>query len=128
MAVKFVAPQVPKPYRVIILGAATQGWCDASQEERNEKIIPRMMQMFAEWKELGAKCIATHDDDLFMVGEPGSPQFMWYLIFEVPSLEALSAMFQAMRETVDGVHLDKYFRLEGRLGRPFFPLEQAMSD
>lgn len=123
MAVEFVAPEVPKPYRVILLGAATSGWFAASDEERREKVLPRFKGMVGEWREMGAKVLATVDDDLFMVGEPGAPDFTWYLIFEVPSLETLAAMIQCLRRTTDGVRLDRYIRIEARLGRPFFLLE-----
>ncbi|MBN9063317.1 MAG: hypothetical protein BGP06_07905 [Rhizobiales bacterium 65-9] len=123
MAVDFVPPEVPKPYRAILLGAATNGWFEASDEERREKVLPRFRQMIDEWKGMGAKVLATLDDDLFMVGQPGAPDFTWYLIFEIPSLEALAAMIQCLRKTVDGVRLDRYIRIEARLGRPFFLLE-----
>jgi hypothetical protein len=123
MAVDFVPPEVPKPYRVILLGAATQGWFQASDEERREKVLPRFKEMIEEWREMGAKALATVDDDLFMVGEPGAPDFTWYLIFEIPSLEVFAAMIQCVRKTVNGTRLDRYIRIEGRLGRPFFLIE-----
>lgn len=123
MAVEFAVPEVPKPYRVILLGAATNGWFEASDEDRREKVLPRFKGMLAEWQEMGAKVLATIDDDLFMVGQPGAPDFTWYLIFEVPSLEVFAAMIHSVRRTVDGVRLDRYIRIEGRLGRPFFLLE-----
>jgi hypothetical protein len=123
MAVEFETPRIAKPYRAVILGASTSGWFQASGEERREKILPRMKEMFAEWKEMGARVLATVDDDLFMVGPPGSPDFTWYLIFEVPELETLAAMINGIRKDVNGVRLDRYFRLEARIGRPFFLLE-----
>lgn len=123
MAVEFVAPKLPSPPRAILLGAATQGWFQASDEERRQKVLPRMKQMMAEWAEMGAKVLATVDDDLFMVGEPGAPDFTWYLIFELPSLDVLAAMIHRLRTTVDGVRLDRYIRIEARVGRPFFLLE-----
>ena len=123
MAVEFVVPEVPKPYRVILLGAATNGWFEASDEERREKVLPRFNEMIEEWREMGAKVLATIDDDLFMVGQPGAPDFTWYLIFEIPSLEVLAAMIHCVRRTSNGVRLDRYIRIEGRIGRPFFLLE-----
>lgn len=123
MAVDFVPPEVPKPYRVILLGAATQGWFQASDEERREKVLPRFKEMIEEWRDMGAKALATLDDDLFMVGEPGAPDFTWYLIFEIPSLEMFAAIVQCVRKTVNGTRLDRYIRIEGRLGRPFFLIE-----
>lgn len=123
MAVDFVVPTVPKPHRVILLGAAMQGWFQATDEERREKVLPRFKQMLQEWRDLGAKVLATVDDDLFMVGPPGAPDFTWYLIYEVPSIDVFAAMIHRVRTTVDGVRLDRYIRIEGRLGRPFFLLE-----
>lgn len=123
MAVDFVAPTIPTPYRAILLGAATRGWFEASDEERREKVLPRFRGMIEEWKSMDAKVLATLDDDLFMVGEPGAPDFTWYLIFEIPSLEVLAAMIQCLRRTVEGVRLDKFIRIEARLGRAFFLLE-----
>ena len=123
MAVEFVVPEVPKPYRVILLGAATNGWFEASDEERREKVLPRFKEMIEEWREMGAKVLATIDDDLFMVGQPGAPDFTWYLIFEIPSLEVVAAMIHCLRRTSNGVRLDRYIRIEARIGRPFFLLE-----
>jgi hypothetical protein len=123
MAVEFVVPEVPKPYRVILLGAATNGWFEASDDERREKVLPRFKEMIEEWREMVAKVLATIDDDLFMVGQPGAPDFTWYLIFEIPSLEVLAAMIHCVRRTSNGVRLDRYIRIEGRIGRPFFLLE-----
>lgn len=125
MAVQFVTPEVPTPYRVILMGAVNESWLTATDEERRGMVLPRFKQMIEEWKEIGAKVLATIDDDLFMVGPPGAPHFTWYLIMEVPKLEALAAMIHRLRVTVDGVRLDKYIRIESRIGRPFFLLEGA---
>ena len=123
MSVEFVVPEVKKPYRAILLGAATAGWFEATDEERREKVLPRFRAMLEEWTAMGARVLATLDDDLFMVGQPGAPDFTWYLIFEIPSLEVLAGMIQGVRKSVDGVRLDRYIRIESRLGRPFFLLE-----
>jgi hypothetical protein len=122
MSTEFVAPTMPNPLRVLLLGAATQGWFSVSDEERREQVLPRFKEVISEWHKLGARTLATLDDDLFMVGEPGSPDFTWYLIFEVPAVETLAAMLQCLRVTVDGVRLDRYVRIEGKIGRPFFLL------
>ncbi|NIZ10590.1 hypothetical protein [Pseudooceanicola sp. HF7] len=123
MAVEFQAPEIPTPHRVIFLGASTDGWFTASGEERREKVLPRMKKMFADWADMGAKTLATLDDDLFMVGQPSTPDFTWYLIFEVPDQKTIAAMIQCVRQDIDGVRLDRYMRLEARVGRPFFLLE-----
>lgn len=125
MVREFVAPKIPSPLRAIFLGASTEGWFKADGGERREQVLPAMQALFDEWVEMGAKPLATVDDDLFMVGSPGSPDFTWYLIYDVPSTEVLAAMIHRVRADRDGVRLDKYMRLEARMGRPFFLVEGA---
>jgi hypothetical protein len=108
---------------VIFLGASGEGWFRATDAERREVVLPNLMTLFKEWLEMGAKPLATVDDDLFMVGPPGAPDFTWYLIYEVPKLETVAAMIHRVRTSRDGMRLDTYFRLEARIGRPFFPVE-----
>ncbi|WP_166355803.1 hypothetical protein [Phytoactinopolyspora limicola] len=122
MSVEFVPPTMPTPHRVLLLGAAT-GWYDASDEERRDRALPRFAAVVEEWRRLGARPLATLDDDLFMVGPPSGPDFTWYLLFEVDDLDVVVAMIQAVRESVDGVRLDEYVRFQARIGRPFFLLE-----
>lgn len=125
MAVDFVSPVMPSPLRVLLLGAATSAYYESSDEDRRERILPRFKQLMAEWQALGARTLATMDDDLFMVGQPGAPDFTWYLMFEVDQPEAVVGMIQRIRESVDGVRLDEYVRFEARIGRPFFLLEPS---
>jgi hypothetical protein len=125
MAREFVAPKIPSPLRVIFLGASTDGWYKAAADERREQVLPAMQALFDEWLEMGAKPLATVDDDLFMVGAPGSPDFTWYFIYEVPSIEIIAAMIHRVRADRDGVRLDRYMRLEAKMGRPFFLIEGA---
>jgi len=123
MAIEFQRPRVPSPLRVVILGAATEGWYQASAEDRRNRILPRIQAMFAEWRSLGARVLATVDDDLFMVGQPTGPGWSWYLVLDVPDADTVAAMIDAARIEVDGVRLDRCIRLEARIGRPFFLLE-----
>jgi len=123
MTVEFKHPEVPSPLRVVVLGAATEGWYQASAHDRTDRLLPRLMQMFADWRKMGARVLATVDDDLFMVGQPPGGGWSWYLVMDVPDLPTLAAMIDALRAEVDGVRLDRAFRLEARIGRPFFPLE-----
>jgi hypothetical protein len=122
-AVEFKVPSVPAPHRVLLLGAATRGWYEAEDDDRRERILPRFRAMTDEWRELGARVLATPDDDLFMVGSPGQANYTWYLLLEVDSLDVLAAMTQRVRTTVNGVRMDKYVRFQARIGRPFFLLE-----
>jgi hypothetical protein len=123
MAVEFQHPRVPSPLRVVFLGAATEGWYQASAEARRTQLLPRLQAMFDQWRAMGARVLATVDDDLFMVGQPTGQGSSWYLVMDVPDLDTVAAMIDLLRREVDGVRLDRAFRLEARIGRPFFPLE-----
>jgi hypothetical protein len=125
MVVEMVKPEMPSPRRVILLGASTSAYYEASDEDKRSRILPRFKDLMEEWKALGARVLATLDDDLFMVGQPGSPDFTWYLMFEVDELETVVGMIQRIRENVNGVRMDEYVRFEARVGRPFFLLEAA---
>ena len=111
------------PMRALFLGSMTSAWYEASDDERRERILPRFAQMMDEWREIGAKVLATVDDDLLMVGQPQSTGNTFYLIVEIDALDDVVKMIQRIRETVDGVRLDAYVRWEARIGRPFFLLE-----
>ena len=121
--VEFVNPRVPTPLRVVILASITEGWSQGSDRDRMELMLPRLKQMLDEWADLGARCLATVDDDLLMVGRPGSTRGHWYLIYDVPSIDVLAEMLHRVRVPVDGVRLDHFVRMEARIGRPFFLLE-----
>jgi hypothetical protein len=120
---EIVKPEMPSPRRVILLGAATSAYYEASDEDRQTRILPRFKELVEEWKALGARVLATLDDDLFMVGQPSSVDFTFYLMLEVDQLETVVGMIQRIRETVNGVRMDQYVRFEARIGRPFFLLE-----
>jgi hypothetical protein len=79
--------------------------------------------MMDEWREIGARVLATVDDDLLMVGDPRSTGTTFYILLETSQLDDVVRMIQRIRETVDGVRLDAYMRWEARIGRPFFLLE-----
>lgn len=120
-----VFPQGSGPLRAVFLGAMTSAWYSAGDEERRQRILPRFKQLVEEWKDLGAKVLATMDDDLLMVGEPHSTGYTFYLMLELERLDVAVEMIQRIRETVDGVRMDEYLRFEVRVGRPFFLLEPA---
>jgi hypothetical protein len=113
------------PIRALLLGSMTNAWYEASDKERRERILPRFAQMMGEWREIGANVLATVDDDLMMVGHPESTGNTFYVILEITALDDVVKMIQRIRETVEGVRLDKYMRWEARIGRPFFLLEQS---
>ena len=123
MAEEMIYPTEARRKRVILLGAMTPAYYDTATDDERAAVIRRFGQLVEEWKELGARVLATLDDDLFMVGEPGSPRFTFYLMFEVDDFDTVASMIQRLREPVDGVRMDRYARFEAHLGRPFFLLE-----
>lgn len=124
MAETYVAPDFGAPFRVMVVGAATQGWYELSEADR-DLYIPRLRKMLEHWEGLGARLLLSFDDDYFVVGEPGSAQASIYLFYEVDDVAVVPAMLQAVREESDGVRLDRCFRFEARVGRPLFVAADA---
>jgi hypothetical protein len=108
----------------MVVGCGTGAFVEASDEERNDVFLPRFKQMVAEWEELGARPLCTFVDDVFKVGKTPDPFWSWYLIFEVDDLETAAHLVQAVRQPVDGIRLDRWVRLELRIGRPFYAREE----
>jgi len=108
----------------MIVGSALETYFALEEREKAEVFLPRFRQTLAEWEELGARVVASFCDDVVQVGPVDPPAGAWYLIFEVDELDVAAAMIQAVRETVDGVRLDRYVRFEFRLGRPFWAREE----
>lgn len=111
------------PKRAILLGAMTSAFYDISRDDERARVISRFRKLMEEWQDLGARVVATLDDDLFMVGEPTAPRFTFYLMFDVADPQIVVEMIQRTREPVDGIRMDRYVRFEARVGRPFFLLE-----
>ena len=117
-------PAVPRPLRVLILGAAEPAWYQEAPDVQQEYVLPAMFSCFRRWsEEMGARCLGTFDDDLFMVGTPRTRQWSFYLLYEVPDLETITAMINLLRTPIGGIRLDRYFRAEALVGRGFFPVE-----
>jgi hypothetical protein len=111
--------------RALLLGAMTSAYYEIVDDAERAKVIQRFRQLVEEWQGLGARLVATLDDDLFMVGQPAGPGFTFYLMFDVDDPQIVVEMIQRIREPVDGIRMDRYVRFEARVGRPFFLLEQA---
>jgi hypothetical protein len=116
----YVPPNFSPPYRVLLMSAATEGWFQRPDNSVREPVIARMRHFFREWEERGATLLASMDDDFFLVGQPTSLEYTIFLIYEVPSLDLVADLVQSVREEVEGVRLDKYFRFEARVGRQLF--------
>ena len=112
------------PYRVMVVGSGTSRFFEATDQERLEVFLPRFKQVIAEWAELGARPVGTFVDDVFQMGETTEPFWAWYLIFEIDTIDVAAHLIQAARETVDGVRLDTWIRLEVRFGRAFYASEE----
>lgn len=123
MTEHYAAPDATPPLRVLLLGASGPGWYAADDRLRREVILPRLMAVCAGWRDLGARLITTLDDDILKVGQPAGTDHTWYLVYEVPSLQTVSDMLHAFRVEADGARLDRWFRLEAKICRPFFPVE-----
>lgn len=119
----FKDPTVQAPFRVMIFGACRETWYAASDEERTEHALPALKALIDAWKEAGLEILESFDDDFFLVGQPGSLQFSFFIIAETPSMEALVGMMNRARKTHDGLRADRYFRFASRLGRPLFMLD-----
>lgn len=118
MAMEHGAPQVPNPLRVLILFEST-GWFDTSADEKKNTVLPALFEAMSGWKNNGSKLIGTIDRDIMTAGHASQGWHACFL-YDVPNLQTITDMTHAFRAT----GLDKYFRLEAIIGRPFFLLEE----
>lgn len=113
------APEVPTPLRVYMTFEST-GWFETTQEEKETKILPKLKEVVASWNDLGVKLLATFDRDILTAGYAGPTSWHACFIYDVPDLQTVTNMTHSFRAT----GLDRYFRLEAKIGRPFFLLEK----
>ena len=117
----FVSPRISDaPKRALVMGSLQPAYYTAEDAERADSILPALKALFDGWEESGARLIGSFDDDLFIVGPPASVDFSIYLLYELDDLDALVRMLNRVRETHDGVRLDRYIRFEARVGRALF--------
>lgn len=120
--------KIPRPYRIMLVGAPLETFFAAPEEEQRETFFPRFAAVLREWEDLGARVVASFCDDVLMVAPPRTTDWSWYLVFEVDDLDVAAAMINAVRTPVDGVRLDRYVRFEARIGRPFWEREEGGVD
>jgi hypothetical protein len=120
---EYVPPAFQPPYRVMLFAAAAHGWYQGGHAER-EQLLGRLRGYFEEWENAGARLLYSFDDDYFVTGQPSSLDYSIYVQYEVDSLDIVAAQIQRVREEVDGVRLDRSFRMEARIGRPLFLLDR----
>ena len=121
---EYVPPAFEPPYRVMLFAAAAHGWYQAADDAERERILSRLRAFFDEWEARGARLLYSFDDDYFVTGQPSSLDYSIYVQYEVDSLDVIAAMIQRVREEVDGIRLDRSFRMEARVGRPLFLLDR----
>lgn len=119
----FKDPRLAPPFRVMIFGACRETWYAATDDERASHALPALKDLLEAWEKAGLKVLESFDDDLFLVGQPGSLQFSFFIIAETSSIESLVDMLNYARKTHDGLRADRYFRFEARLGRRLFMLD-----
>ncbi|MBC3189596.1 hypothetical protein H7X46_00755 [Pseudonocardia sp. C8] len=119
----FEPPTLEHPVRVMIFGACRETWYAASDREREEQALPALRSLLDDWRAMGLDLIASFDDDYFLVGQPGSLQYAFFILAEVESVERLVTIVNRARTTVDGLRADRWFRFEARAGRRLFLLD-----
>lgn len=108
----------------MLMGAPLERYFGLSREEQTNQFLPEFKRMLAAWEEDGAEVVGSITDDLLNVGPPRTLDFVWFLLFDVPSLDVVAAMINELRTEIDGVRMDQYVRWEARIGRPFYAREE----
>lgn len=116
----------PWPWRLIVRGAFQDGWSLADQAEKDQ-VFKEWIEIHKEWQGLGCRLIATVDDELSMVGQPGSRLWNFYSLWEIPEPGIVYDLLNFFRTEQPGkLRLDKYFRFETVVGKPIVSMEKAL--
>lgn len=118
----YVAPSFALPHRTLLLVAAGDGWYQAEDGAARDGILNRLQGFFDGWTDGGASLVGSFDDDYFVVGQPSSLGWSIFVLYDVPSLDLVVERITSTREEVEGVRLDRAFRMEVRVGRNLFLL------
>lgn len=118
--------QHPWPWRMIARGAFQDGWSLADQEEKNYA-FRALKEVFSRWGEMDCRLVATLDDELSMIGQPGARLWNFYTIWEIPDPATAYELLNLFRvENQDHRRLDRYFRIELVVGKPILGVESAV--
>ena len=115
---EYVAPTFEPPYRVLVLVASTEGWYAAAEDARVRALEP-FAALFQHAEADGARLVGSFDDDLFATGQPLSLPYSIYALYDVDDLAVIVRMAHELRSS----ELAQLFRLEARVGRALFLLE-----
>ena len=120
------AQERPWPWRMIVRGGFREGWMLAPQEEKNE-VFHAWVAAHERWKEMGCRLLATLDDELNMVGQPGARLWNFYSVWEIPEPSIVYDLLNLFRVEEPGtIRLDKYFSIETVVGKPVVTLERRL--
>ncbi|HBZ08416.1 MAG TPA: hypothetical protein DEO65_00860 [Bacillus bacterium] len=117
--IKHGAPEIPNPLRVFMTFEST-GWFDTSKEQKEKEILPALNQILESWRGNGSELLGTFDRDIFTAGHAGPNNWHACFLFNILDLQTVTNMTHSFREA----GLDRYFRLEASIGRPFFLVEK----
>lgn len=116
----------PWPWRMIVRGAFQDAWSVADQTEKNE-VFAALKSAYGSWIDLGCTLVATLDDELSMVGQPGARIWNFYSIWEIPDPAVVYELMNVFRvEDPDVIRLDRYFKLETVVGKPIVGIERVV--
>lgn len=117
--IKHGAPEIPNPLRVFMTFEST-GWFNTTKEQKEKEILPALNQILERWRDNGSELLGTFDRDILTAGHAGPNNWHACFLYNVPDLQIVTNMTHSFRES----GLDRYFRLEASIGRPFFLLER----
>jgi hypothetical protein len=106
------------PFRVLLLGAPSQGYYAADDDARSEA-IDDLAVAFRELVRDGARLVGSIDDDLFLTGQPGSLPFSFFVLYDVDDPAVVVRFLNRIRTG----RLSRAFRFEARVGRKLFLLD-----
>jgi chlorite dismutase len=116
--VEYSPPAFEPPHRVLLLAASTEGWYQASPEERT-RALDSFAQLLGHAQADGARLVGSFDDDLFATGQPLSLPYSIFVLYEVDDLAVIVRLVHELRTS----ELGRMLRLEARVGRSLFLLE-----
>ncbi|MBM7599225.1 hypothetical protein JOC34_001593 [Virgibacillus halotolerans] len=116
--IKHGAPEIPTPLRVFMTFEST-GWFETTQKQKEQELLPNLKKILNEWEENGSKLLGTFDRDIMTAGSSGPVNWHACFLYDVPDLQTITNMTHAFRDA----GIDRYFRIEASIGRPFFLLE-----
>ena len=116
---KYPAPDFEPPYRVLVLIASTDGWYLATPAER-DIATDELGTVLRETESAGARLLASFDDDLFLTGQPAPLPYTIFVLYDVDDLGVVVELVHRLRTST----LSRFLRLEARVGRPLFVLDQ----